>query len=188
MLIFLESLELEQTDKEFIVWLYHEYKGLMYYTAKKYISFPEEIEDILQDSIIKLIERIELLRDMEKHTLAGYIAATIRNTSFNYLKKQAQINKKTYDEEINENEQSIPLEDLLHLKERSEQLIKVWPQLSAIDRHLLEGKYILGYSNEELAQQLGYKPSSIRMKMTRGRRCAFTLLMQSEGGVFDDKT
>lgn len=56
-------------------------------------------------------------------------------------------------------------------------------QLSAEDRALLEGKYILGDSDEMLARTLHCKPSSIRMKLTRARRRALKLLEQ-EGADF----
>ena len=191
MLVFINSLELEQTDKEFVLWLYQKYKNLMYLTAKKQISSPEVIEDILQDSIIKLIEKIGVLRSLDQHALAGYIVATVRNTAFNYLKKQAYINGRLNDgneSDIDAGATSITLEELVLMNERTEQLFRVWPKLSATDRHLLEGKYILGYSDAELAQQLYCKPASIRMKLTRARRTAFALLMQSEGGFFNDET
>ena len=55
--------------------------------------------------------------------------------------------------------------------------------MSAEDRALLEGKYILGDSDEMLARTLHCKPSSIRMKLTRARRRALKLLEQ-EGADF----
>ena len=190
MLAFISALPLEQTDKEFALWLYQKYKNLMYLTAKKQISSPEVIEDILQDSIIKLIEKIEVLRSLDQHALAGYIVATVRNTSINFLKKQSISEKSNdgNDSGSDENTTFITLEDLVLLNERAEQLLHIWPKLSDTDRYLLEGKYVLGYSDAELAQQLYCKPASIRMKLTRARRTAFALLMQSEGGFFNDET
>ena len=49
------------------------------------------------------------------------------------------------------------------------------------DRLLLEGKYILGYTDAELADMLGCKKSSVRMKLTRARRRAFQLMTEEEG-------
>ena len=97
MLVFINSLELEQTDKEFILWLYQNYKNLMYLTAKMQISSPEVIKDILKYSFFKLIEKIGVLRSRDKHAWAGYVVATFRNTAFNYLKKQAYINGRLND-------------------------------------------------------------------------------------------
>jgi len=75
----------------------------------------------------------------------------------------------------------ISLDKLMMLSERLDQLAKIWPQLSWEDQFLLEGKYILGYNNQELAEKLLCKPSSIRMKLTRTRRSALSLLLKLEG-------
>ena len=45
---------------------------------------------------------------------------------------------------------------------------------------LLEGKYILGLSDEELAAEFDCSPNSIRMKLTRARRQVIKLV--KEGG------
>lgn len=45
----------------------------------------------------------------------------------------------------------------------------------------MEGKYILGYTDAELADMLGCKKSSVRMKLTRARRRAFQLMTEEEG-------
>lgn len=58
--------------------------------------------------------------------------------------------------------------EVLHLMEK----------LSLEDRLLLRGKYIEGKSAQELAEMLGCKPDSIRMKMLRARRRAFHILQE----------
>lgn len=191
MISFIASMPLETTDKEFIIDLYEEFKNLMFYTAQKYISTPNVAEDLVQDSIVKLIEKIDVLRPMSKQTLAGYIVVTIRNTSINYLKKQASDNTYCVDgqDPIFENTDNhiFSLDELLLLRERNAQLEKIWPKLSTNDRFLLEGKYILGYNDSELAAPLGCKSASIRMKLTRARRNALILLMENEEACSNDK-
>ena len=58
--------------------------------------------------------------------------------------------------------------EVLHLMEK----------LSSEDRLLLRGKYIAGLSDQELAEQLGCKTDSIRMKMLRARKRAFRILQE----------
>ena len=48
------------------------------------------------------------------------------------------------------------------------------------EKQLLYGKYLMDLSDAELAQMLGCKPSSVRMKLTRARR-AFVEKLR-EGG------
>ena len=45
---FLETLE-DESDKDYIIWLYNEFERLMYSTAFKYTTIPQIAEDIVQD-------------------------------------------------------------------------------------------------------------------------------------------
>lgn len=60
-------------------------------------------------------------------------------------------------------------EILIQKEERAwlKQIIRQMPEQEQI---LLEGRYILDRTDEELAQKLNCKPSSVRMLMTRARR------------------
>ena len=74
------------------------------------------------------------------------------------------------------------MDELLILAEKRQQIQYVFGSLSDEDQFLLQGKYFLGQSDAELASQLGCKPSSIRMKLTRARRNAFKKITEREGG------
>ena len=67
--------------------------------------------------------------------------------------------------------------------EEKELLVQIWGSLSEEDRLLLEGKYILGYHDDELATMLGCRKDSVRMKLTRARRRAFQRMLK-EGGDY----
>lgn len=73
------------------------------------------------------------------------------------------------------------LERFIQLSEDLKALSLIWTKLSREDQSLLEGKYILGYNNKELAEMFHCQHSSIRMKLTRARRNAFALLIEQEG-------
>ena len=153
-------------------------------TVKQYVSNPSDCEDIIQDCLVKLIEKIPVLRGKERCVLCSYIVHTIRNRSINYLKRQGMINART----CNLEEQTIliasselPMEEVMVAMERREQLDKIWNQLPEEYQLLLEGKYILKYTDAELATQLQCKPASIRMKLTRVRRKVFRMMSDNGG-------
>lgn len=178
-------------DKEFMSDLYCKYKKLMYSTVHKYVSDCQVMDDIIQNCLVRLFEKIDTLRSMPEKVLAGYIVSTVRNTAINKLKAEEYEKKHAADyaeEQLSGAEKSVPLETLFLLSERRRSLLRVWPMLSRENQILLEGKYILGYTDQELAGQLRCKPSSIRMKLTRARRAAFQLLSESQGGAEDDET
>ncbi len=72
------------------------------------------------------------------------------------------------------------MEDLLISKEEIDELVRRRPQLDAKSKYLLEGKYILGKSDETLAEELSIKPASVRMALTRARQCAYQLLTKEQ--------
>lgn len=177
----IDSLE-NESDRDFIIWLYQEFKYIMLSTAKKYVSNPEDQEDIVQESIVKLIKKVDLLRGKERCVLAVYVVYTVRNAAKNHLRHAAV--EKTHFDELDESIEHaadlIPLDDLMVLKERTVRLNDLLKRLSDDERTLLIGKYVLGDSDEDLGKQLNCKPASVRMKLTRARRKALAMMVEDE--------
>ena len=176
----------DMSDKAFMRWLYDEFHRLMYATARKYTDSQPVCEDIVQDALEKLIPRAQLLRGLKRCALASYVVSTVRNTAINHLKKQGQeknwcdsLDDEMYDQ-LWANAPS--LEEMLLLSEQREELGQLLKELPEEDAALLEGKYLLCQTDAELAEALGCKPGSIRMKLTRARRKAFQRLMRNEAG------
>ena len=76
------------TSQEFITQIYKKYDRLMLFTAKKYLMDIRECEDAVQESLLKLMSRIELLRTLEEPVLTSYVVTTVRNTAINILRRQ----------------------------------------------------------------------------------------------------
>ena len=158
----------------------------MFYTAQKYLADPSQLEEVVQESLRKLIEKADRLQSFPRSILAGYIVATVRNTALTYRKRQVKhsyvisledINLDTPDDQESMDESLIRQEELASLQ-------TIWSQLSRDDQLLLEGKYLLEYSDPELAQLLGCRSASVRMKLTRARRRAQNLLKKE--GILDE--
>ena len=192
MLVFISTYPCDENDREFIYKLYLDFERLMYATAKRYISDHLACEDIVQDSIEKLIKKINTLRSMERCVLGGYIVSTIRNTAINYLKRKG-MEHEYYGGNVDFLEVEIHLsgkpspDEVIILTEQKERIQKIWEVLTEEERFLLEGKYILGMTDQELGLQIGCKPDSIRMKLTRARRAALKTMINQEG-AFHDQT
>ena len=180
----------ELSDKEFMVHLYTKYENLLFYTAQKYISERGSVEDVVQESLVKLHEKIRTIKPMPEIVLASYIRSTVRNTAINILKSTGyeedhQISTENIIDVMDEH--ALPLDTLMQISRYRELLSKIWPELSKEEQFLLEGKYILGYSDRELSTELCCQPSSVRMKLTRARRHALSILASREGvNCFDE--
>ena len=186
MVAFICSIADTPSDKEFITWIYMEIGRLMQSTATKYITSHKAKEDIIQECFLRLIGKVTLLRTMPRQALAAYLVVSVRNTAINYCKTQQKEKRYRADiEDTNWLDKDLPqlsVEDILLLREKNLQLRAIWPKLTEEEQFLLEGKYILKLSDAELAQQIGCKASSVRMKLTRTRRRALFLLSEQETG------
>ena len=171
------------SDMDFILWLYQEFKPLMFATAQKYLEHLPDQEDIVQTSLVKLMEKVTILQDKERGALCSYVVYTVKNTALNYLKHQNVINAHSYsldDSFLEIPSDSLPLDELVQLIDRKRQLSGIWNRLPEEDRVLLESKYILGRSNQQLSGEFHCKATSIRMKLTRARRKALQFIMNDE--------
>ena len=171
-------------DQEFITCVCEEYIRLMYYTAQKYVSNPQQCEDIVQDSLLRLMGKVETLRALNEPALASYVVATVRNTSINFLRRQGIEEQKRAETYLRMQEQELEapsMDELIISREERERLRSIWPQVDSGVRILLEGKYFLGQDDKQLAQLFGCSPASIRMKLTRARRMVLKLMKEGEG-------
>lgn len=172
-------------DQEFIRQVYQEYKRLLFSTARKYTSNLADQEDIVQTAIERLIGKVSELRAMNKYMLASYVRFTAKSVSIDFLRKQKRISEHTIVSDSfspeEENAKDISAFDNTFPTDDALLLLDLWPRLSEEDRILLEGKYIFDFTDKEIAKQLRCKPSSVRMKLTRARRRALTMLSEDGG-------
>ena len=177
------------SDRQFMMELYEQYKRLMYSKAIMFLSDPQDADDLIQDCLEQLIRNVSTLRTLDGCKLASYIVITVRNTAINFQKRLDVQSRHTFLTDFEENDpedSSVLPERILLTKEFSTEFMRVFSTLSESDRFLLQGKYILGLSDAELAENLGCSANSIRMKLTRARRRALNRVM--EGDYFSEQT
>lgn len=172
-------------DKEFMCWLFENYGPLIWYTIKKCCRKAELWEDIVQESLLRLLSCIPRLRKLSEQKLAGYIAVTARNTTYIFLRKEEQEREKCISlESIDIADDGPTLEEIILQNEQREQLAKACQDLPDEAYYLLTSYYFLGYRTEEMAEELGCAASHVRMKMTRARRQVRKLIQeQNKEGI-----
>mgnify|MGYP003785698181 CR=1 FL=1 len=169
-------------DRDFMENLYTNYHRLMYSEICKIIGETSTAEDLLQESLIKLSDKIPLLRTLEGPRKINYIITTVRNMSINHLRKQNVINICSLDDERNNIANTVSdgtnIEENIILFYEQRNFERVWGQLDETSQTLLEGKYIFEKNDAELGEIIGIKPASVRMMLTRARRKALELMTE----------
>lgn len=174
-----DKVDLDQLeDRDLILYLYRRFRRLMFQIAGKYTSLPRQAEEIVQESLVRLMEKTPLLRELTDEATAAYVAATVRHTAINLCSRKAE-QTSPVDELPEQTDDTPPLDELLIRREQIERFRSIWPQLDEETRYLLESKYVLEYDDARLARDLQCKPASVRMKLTRAKRRAMKKLKES---------
>ncbi len=172
-------------DRAFMTQVYEDFWRLMFSAASGYCNQPADREDLVQESLIRLIGHVDTLRTLSRSALASYIVVTVKNTCFTKLarEKRAFPECVSWEESVQTEKASENFaQELIDRLDQAAQVEWLWQKVAPEERFLLECRYLLDYSDKELARYLNCKPSSVRMKLTRARRKAAALLKDWEGG------
>ena len=183
--IFLLTIE-NDDDREFMIELYLKYNKLMFVKAKGIVKDDYVAEDMVQETFAKIIEKIEKIRKIECCILPSYLVICIRRVCFNYLaKKQVRdkysaqsIDDEAYNFEYEDDKTDIEAEVLLKLD--VSEVKKTFLKLPEKLQNILEYKYLLEMTDEEIAKTLGINKNSVRTYLTRARREVYKRMKEND--------
>ena len=156
----------------------------MYYIARQYAPGQADCEDLVQDSTLRLMGRIPVLRQLTPAKKAKYIALTIRSAYIDSDRRRKKDDLLLVDDETLE---ALMLEQLLRTDRREAEsaVDQLRRELPARDWMVLEGKYLLELSQEQIAAMIGVAPDSVRMILHRAKERARNLLNERGGDLYE---
>ena len=116
----------------------------------------------------------------------NYIISASRNRAKNYLRDYSRYQLIPFDDETEIPDAECSGDDMyfrLIRKSNLDILARIWPYLDERSRFLLEGRYLLEKTPQDLAQELNIKPDSVRMALTRARKAAYQLMIEKMGTI-----
>ena len=168
---------LTSRGRDYFQQFYEENKGLLFYIVCKYAKDPTEREDLMQDSLVRLLKNEEVLRRLCKEQCTKYMELTVKSAWLDMERRRCREKLILLDEGA--------LEALIGSirvdAEESDAVTQLCCGLSARDWAVLEGKYILGYSEEQLGEQFGISTDSMRALLSRARKRARKILSEKDG-------
>ena len=169
----------DDSDREFMSKLYLSYNRLIYREIFKIVNDPWVTEDLMQEVLIKLIDRVKELRAKDRQHLINYVITVSKKKARNYVRDSNRNKEISFDDQVDYSAPYLGRDEIeFHLiqKDRLKKLISAWHKLDERSRLLLEKYYILEMSCTEIAKELGTKPGSVRMALSRARKSAYELL------------
>lgn len=165
-------------DRQFFEKFYEEYKNFMFYSARQYVNSQAECEDIVQDTVERLLRNIATIREIPGCGLRKYIVLTVKASYLDSEKRRHGDIPIYLDDAVIE---ALVKEEIIAPKDWYDfssvfDVERLKRELPKRDWLVLEGKYIMGYSQTELGKMIGVSPNSIRMIICRARRKARQIL------------
>ena len=169
----------DESDRTYMEWIFQTYHRLMYHYIMEVLHDSWQADDVMQESVVKLIHKIDVLRRPSESKRRNYIITTAKNTAISYLRRESIRKGIAYDDWakdcIGTQSEEDP-EALVLRQEEMEALQLIWDDLDERSRYLLSSRYILEQSFEEMARELGVTAGSARMLLTRAKRAALALI------------
>ena len=170
-----------ESDREFIEQLYAQNYAAMYQKARGILKTPQRAEDAVEAAMLKLIDRIGLLRGCNPPSLRSYLLACARNEAISQLRRDSKL----YPGDAEEALRVLPdggeaVDAKLLYQERVQALVKVLRRLPKRDCLALRMKYYENMSDAEIGAVLGVKAGSVRSLIGRVRKRAFEMLREEE--------
>ncbi|MDX1907545.1 MAG: RNA polymerase sigma factor [Bacteroidia bacterium] len=143
--------------------LYQLFAPRLFAVCCRYAASEAEAEDILQESFIKIFQKISSYE--ESGSLEGWLRRIVVNTAIDHLRRQKQQKNRASEREAVE----IPAADDVIADLEAEQLILLIQQLPDGYRMVFNLYAVEGYSHAEIGKQLGITESTSRSQYTRAR-------------------
>ncbi|MGB4595211.1 MAG: RNA polymerase sigma factor [Anaerolineaceae bacterium] len=175
---------MEESDRQFMERLYHDFHRLMFKQARRYFQDQVDIEDVVQQSFVKLIKYLPTIKKLKRNTLAVYIVNVIRSCSMDIYRK-SEIERETSFIDIFEGFEETVVDDfdldsLMDISFSLDQLADALLQLPEGLQFVLEAKYLQCWSDAEIAAVLGIKKETVRTRLFRAKKKALLILLRGK--------
>ena len=168
-------------DKEFMLDIYQRYYKLIRKTIYKVIKNSKDLDDLTNDTFVKLIEKILIIRNLSCHKLTTYIVYTAKTVAIDYIKHRDVINKHTFYGDKNDLAEDLPddsigFEEILNHQMDVELLCQAIQNLPEAKKDILYYKYFLDMKDAEIAKLYGISTNSVPQYLKRARNAAKKLI------------
>lgn len=171
----------DPSDREFMADLYTNYHRLMYSEIFKMLKDDWATEDVLQTALEHLIDHLSTLKMLDRNETVNYIITACKHNALNYIRDNKKHVEFTFNEDLDSfSEDESLCDDRMSVLEMMENVSEAWQRLDKRSQRVLEMKYILDCSDEEIAAAVHVAPSSVRMLLTRARKKLKALIGETE--------
>ena len=169
-------------DRSLVESLYTDHYALMLRKARSRVRDRQAAEDVVEAVMLRLIERIDLLRGCNRASLRSYLVACVRNEAIDRMRRAGRLQMlEDAWEKLDQVPDEAPRAEVRLIRE--EQIRAVIRALEALDdreRLALRMKYYDGMTEADIARLFGMSRSGIRKVIDRARQRVGAQLRREE--------
>ncbi len=175
-MIFLYITALESPEDRFIITkIYHDYRKIMGYTAKKMLHDHQLAEDAVQQTFVKLIHNVSTVRKLPEEKIKPYIFIALQNSILDIVDKNKKYcSENALDENIH-NEYSVENEVIEQIQVKD--MIKELKNLPANDMMILQLTYLFQLKDSQIAKLLSINISAVKKRRERAKARLYNRLL-----------
>jgi len=157
---------------------YNKYKKMMFWIANQILKDERDIEEVVQDSFIKIIRNLDKIEKINSKKTKSFISIIVKNTAIDVYRKNLS-NK--VEVELDDNF-IFPSDELKEVEIEGLNNIEIAiMKLTEIYKEVFLLKYSHELENNEIAKLLNIKESTVRVRLARGKEKLEFILNKMEG-------
>jgi RNA polymerase sigma-70 factor (ECF subfamily) len=172
-------------DKSKFIEIHEKYKDMMYRIAYSVLKNEQDAEDALQESFMKVAKNISKIGDVSCRKTETFLVVLCRNASVDLHRKNHHEQGKIdlgEDNDMDNISSKITLDVLSEIisKEGYQRLIALIEEMSDTYKDVMKLRFVLGFSNDEIAELLEITKKNVEVRISRGRAMLVEMLRKEE--------
>lgn len=177
MLIFLQVI-VDSDVRNKLETIYCLYNKEMFYVAYNILKDAHEAEDVVQTTILKLVDHLDKIEDVETYSSKGFVLMVSKNIARNIYKRRK--NKEIFSiddyQDVILDEQGITPEQYVLRLDNGHWVAKQLSQIKPEYSEILALRYTYEYSNKEIAKLIDITEGNVRIRLSRAKKALHRII------------
>ena len=155
-----------EVDKALFLRFHARYEKKLYAVAMTILSSPEQSEDAVQEAMVRIASHFDDFKKIyqkNRQEIGPWCVTIVKHISLDILRKEGREVPLSEDWEV-------PVPDTTQAESAYQRLVELIRSMPETYREALELRFVLEYSNKEVARALGLTENTAAARISRGRR------------------
>ncbi len=138
--------------------------------ALRYSGNEEDAQDIVHDTIMRLIHHLDKLNGAPCDSARNYVCRAVEHMGIDFLRKKNRHQTDDIEEHISLADTSLPMLDVIMSDEYVALVVKCINQMNDTYRSVCQLRFMDDKSEKEIAALLNLPPKTVNVRIVRGRQ------------------